>query len=327
MKSKVLLFVSSVLLISCHLQPVVTPLSAAPKQFTTTSTAPKSLSLSPSLKAELNLSDEEAEPRNNDFSETLVKGIIGPDHIKAHSYFFTFMDQGKSSVSQILAHDGHPKSAELVHHWRALLGENARWPDNESTSYKGPWPALEHGEYNSRGDGWFWFKSGSTKAEEYYQRAFQAWKPGLPADHPDQAEAWSWLSRTSHFIQDITVPFHTMSLARPAQWFHHNPYEHAAEDHFHKYLPTQNYNPFGVWKDGPYPAAGTWGIYFPKRTSAGDMLRFGAAQSRPFYSLVNEKENPQKGNWEKTRAVLMPMGAKLTAGLVHAFLSDVGAGD
>lgn len=321
------LLFTALLLASC--QSITQPsLSPAPQsiQSMSQSGAFRPLPLGSELKKELALPDEEPTPRNgNVYNDSWIQKTVGPNHTRGHSYYFNFLYQGQSSIEHILQNDGHSQAASYVKHWRKVLAENAFWPDLHSTTYNGPWPALEHGEYNNRGDGWFWFKSNSTKAEEYYQRAFNAYKKGLPANHPDQKEAWEWLGRSTHFIQDMTIPFHTKSLARPAQWFFHNPYEESCAERFHTYLPSENHNPYNVWEKGPYPKGETWGIYFPKRASAGDMIRFAATQSGPFYKLVNEREKATKGNWEKSRAVLVPMGAKLTTGLIHAFLTDVGA--
>ncbi len=272
--------------------------------------------------------DEEGDPSvdtpNARMDQQLVSQTIGTAYTKAHSYYFQTLDQGKSSVEAILAHDGHTEAARLVRHWTPVLGENAVWPDKQSTSYQGPWPALEHAELKNSG-GWFMFKAASTKADEYYGKAVAAWRKDLPADHANQTEAWAWLARASHFLQDVTVPFHTISLIRPAQLLCHNRYEVTCDQHFNSYLPSRNHNPQGVWANGPYPASGPWGIYFNPGTTAGAMIRQNADFSRKFYKFVNERENTSTQNWERTRAVMVPLGAKTTAGMIQSFLRDVGA--
>lgn len=257
--------------------------------------------------------------------EQRVEQILGIQYKKSHSYYFQTPDPGlnnKPTVQAILENDGHDQAAQWVKHWESVLGEAAVWPDAQSTTYRGPWPALEHAELRG-GDGWFMFRSASAKADEYYQRALQAWKPGLSPDHPEQQAAWQWLGRSAHFIHDVTVPFHTVSLMRPAQLLHHSRYEVTCDETFERYLPSQNHNPAGVWENSPYPAGETWGIYFPPKTSAGAIVKYTADQSREFYGLVNEAESGQ--NWEKSRAVMIPMGAKLTVGLLLQFLQDVQA--
>jgi len=326
MKRLSLLSLISLSLLACQVQPVLPPAGPGPVRapltaFNQTNTG--LLPLSPALRAELQQPDTEPEPRQEAFNEELVRQILGVQYIQSHSYYFQTQDQGKSSVEAILAHDGYARAAALTRHWQAELGPNSTWPDRESTTYNGPWPALEHAEL-ANGKGWFGLRSASTKAEEYYQRALDAWQPGLPPEHPQQAESWAWLARSSHFLQDITVPFHTMSLVRPAQLIHHNSYEKSCDELFDRYLPSRNHNPHGVWQQGPYPAQGKWGIYFAPGTRAKEIVTLTANEVRPFYKLVNRRDNPSQDNWEKTRAVMLPLGAKTTAGLIVQFLRELG---
>lgn len=284
------------------------------------------LSLSPAMMQTLRLPDDEAEPRNQDYNEALVAQLLDPQYVHAHSYYFDHLDQdGQSSVESILRHDGHARAADLMQTWRQVLSEGSVWPDRHSTTYNGRFTALEHGQV-SRSKGWFMFRNASSKADEYYRRAQQAWRKDLPPEHPEQEEAWAWLGRTSHFIQDLTVPFHTKSMVRPAQLLYHHNYELSSERLFEQYLPSRNYNPESVWAaGGPYPSSGEWGIYFEPGMTAEQMIFQLEDQSRPFYPLVNKPENAQRAQWEKSRAILIPVGAKTTAGLVMAFLTDMGA--
>ncbi|PKL76857.1 MAG: hypothetical protein CVV27_08145 [Candidatus Melainabacteria bacterium HGW-Melainabacteria-1] len=326
MKHVALLLLTSTALVACQTLSSQ-PLTPAPlrQQVARASQAPlPTLPLSRALLQELSQPDGETETPDGDYSETKVRDVFDPGYIHAHSYYFDFLVQGKSSIEHILAHDGHSKAAELVKNWRKQLSAGAIWPDHESTTYRGPFPALEHGEIDAVANGWFVFRSASIKAEEYFQRAVKAYKPGLPPEHPDQGESWSWLGRSSHLVQDLTVPFHTKPLIRPSQALYHNAFERSSQKRFVDYVPTARANPFGVWANGPYPDSGTWGTYFPSGSGAGMIVSYVARQSRPFYSLVNERENAGLGNWEKTRAVMIPLGAKATSGLVMAFLDQVG---
>ncbi|MGV3527093.1 MAG: hypothetical protein ACO1RX_22950 [Candidatus Sericytochromatia bacterium] len=319
---------SLLLLAGCQaaVGPVQAPVSSAPRGVNrlTSASGVRPLALNPALERELAQPDEEAEPAGNSFQEQVVRQTLGTTYVNAHSYYYQTLDQGKSSVEAILAHDGHSRAAELVTRWRTELGQNALWPDQQSTTYGGPWPALEHGLLRN-GSGWFTFASADKKAEEYYQRALKTWKPGLPADHPEQAESWAWLGRSSHFLHDMTVPFHTMSLLRPSQLLYHTAYEKSCDTLFERYLPSRNHNPGNVWAQGPYPATGTWGVYYAPGTSAATMVKQTADQARRFYGMVNERENAQKANWERTRAVMIPLGAKASAGMILRFLADTNA--
>ncbi len=284
--------------------------------------------LNPQLMQELQTPDQEGEPTEiesaSKLDENLIRKTIGASYIQAHHYYFSVQDQGQSTIESILAHDQHHRPAQLVKRWAKTLSEGALWPDQQSTTYKGRWPALEHAELKRSG-GWFQFQSASVKADEYYQLAKKAWKPQLAADHPDQTEAWAWLGRASHFLQDVTVPFHTVSLLRPSQLLYHTAYEKSCDQLFWNYLPSRNVNPGGVWVHGPYPEKGTWGLYFNPGTSAGQMIKQNADYARRFYKLVNEGEDWSSLNWERTRAVMVPLGAKTTAGLILEFLRDVQA--
>lgn len=287
---------------------------------------PLKLPLSAALLQELQQPDGEADPSEpSNVSDQEAEKVLSPRYVHAHSYYFEFLDNGKSTVERILEHDGQTRAAELVTHWRKVLSDGSIWPDRNSTTYGGRFTALEHGQ-TGKTKGWLLFRNASTKAQEYYQLALKAWKPGVAADHPSQSEAWAWLGRTCHFLQDMSVPFHTKSFVRPSQVLFHHPYELTSERLFDRYLPSRNHNPFGVWpQGGPYSASGNWGYYSAPGTSAESMITQLASQSQPFYKMVNELENSKTGNWEKSRAVLIPLGGKMTAGLVMAYLNEVGA--
>lgn len=292
------------------------------------------LKLNPALRAELaELSSQSSDepPLDMDQNEIAQRVFqhahhdgISAQYVHAHSQYFDVLDQGRSTVEAILAHDGHSAAAQSVARWRQVLADGAIWPDHNSTTYGGPFKPLEHGLPSANG-GWFGLRNARQKAQEYYERALQAWKPNLPADHPEQEEAWAWIGRTSHFIQDLTVPFHNRGLARPAQIFFHNKYEVSVENNFETYLPSRNHNPFDVWEKGPYPQDESWGVYFDSTVSAGEMILQLSEQSSPFYNQVARSEDPFTGNWEKSRAVLVPLGAKATAGLIRNFLQNTGA--
>jgi hypothetical protein len=321
----------SLTLSACQTQPPLNPPARPLNQAGQLGQLSSATAQAPQLKAsflkELELADEEGnfsdEQSSARYDEKLVSQVIGISYILNHQRYFSVQDDGKSSVEAILAHDGHQQAASWVRRWASTLGENALWPDKQSTTYQGPWPALEHAELKRSG-GWFMFRSASSKADEYYQRAKDAYKKNLPPDHPEQAEAWAWLGRTSHFLQDMTVPFHTVSMLRPSQLLYHNAYEKTCDQLFWNYLPSRNFNPGGVWVHGPYPAEGAWGIYFNPGMSAAAMIRQNADFARKFYKHVNEAEDWGKSNWERTRAVMIPLGAKTTAGLVVSFLKDLG---
>lgn len=313
---------------SAPLRQPAAPVNNAPLGALNAATAdvnPLRLPLSASLLNELRQPDEEGEPREQtSVSDEHIEKVLGTRYVHAHSFYFDHLDNGKSTVETILEHDGKARAAGLIKHWRKTLAEGSVWPDRNSTTYRGRFTALEHGQVSDT-KGWLMFRNASTKAEEYYQLAKKAYKRDLPPDHPNQTEAWAWIGRTSHFVQDLSVPFHTKSFIRPAQVLFHHPYELTSENNFDRYFPSRNHNPFSVWaQGGPYPATGNWGHYYPPGTSAESMIKQLAAQSRPFYTMVNELENSKSGNWEKTRAVMIPLGAKATSGLVAAFLSEVG---
>lgn len=320
---RVLLLALTAGLTACQALPASRPAETVHQQ-SVAGFKPLNLPLSASLRQELLQPETETDPRQEVYDEELVSQILDPRYVHAHSYYFDHLDQGSSSIETILRHDGHGRSADLLVHWRSVLGAAAVWPDRNSTTYQGRFTALEHGQVGPN-KGWFLFSNASSKAAEYYQRARDAWHRDLAPDAPAQSEAWAWLGRTSHFLQDMSVPFHTRSLVRPAQVLRHHPYEISCEQKFEQYMPGRNYNPFGVWTSGgPYPAGEAWGLYYPAGTTADAMIQQLADQSSPFYKLVNRAENTKTGNWEKSRAVLIPLGAKLTSGLVVRFLQDVG---
>lgn len=324
------LFLLSSLLIAGACQAPTIPLSTRgafppPNTSVLRQQSTNGLPLSPAFRQELSETPNLEAADEAPFNEQQVEQILGVEYIQSHSYYYQTPDTGlqnDSSVVAILKHDGHLQAARWTLHWQSLLGEAAVWPDAQSTTYQGRWPALEHAELKD-GDGWFFFRSASEKASEYYARALENWQPGVAATHPSQAEAWRWLGRASHFLHDVTVPFHTVSLIRPAQLLHHTRYEKSCDTYFERYLPSRNYNPAGVWVKGPYPADENWGLYFTPQTPIAERVKYTADQARAFYGLVNEAESGQ--NWEKARAVMIPLGAKLTAGLVVKFLQDVKA--
>lgn len=322
MNKSILLILAAMALVAC--QSVSLPQAQPTLRRQAVTGHSSSLPLSRSLLQILARPDEEEPSTDGAYSDSVAKSVFDPDYIHAHSYYFDYLSQGHSSIEIILAHDGHARAATLVQRWRKVLAEGAMWPDKHSTTYRGPFPALEHGEIDGADNGWFLFRSASNKSEEYFQRAVSAWKPGLAPDDPGQSEAWAWLGRSSHLIQDLSVPFHTRPLVRPSQALFHNAYENSCANRFADYMPGQNANPYGVWSEGPYPATGSWGLYYPPGTGAGAIVSDVARQARPFYSLVNERENPGSGNWEMSRAVMVPLGAKSTSGLVMAFLQKVG---
>jgi hypothetical protein len=57
------------------------------------------------------------------------------------------------------------------------------------------------------------------------------------------------------------------------------------------------------------------------------MVRQNADYARLFYKLVNEREDWTTRNWDRTRAIMIPLAAKTTAGLTVSFLRDVKAGN
>lgn len=331
-RSLCLSLLGALALVACQAtsQPQLQPASLNPalrQQSATGALLPSlKLPLSPALLQEIQQPDSEPEPRDQSYNESLVNKILAPHYVHAHSYYFDHLDSaGRSTVEVILSHDGHQQAADWVKHWRKTLSEGSEWPDRNSTTYNGRFTALEHGQV-SRTKGWFMFRNASGKAQEYYQLALKAWHPDLPPTHRAQTEAWAWLGRTSHFLQDMTVPFHTKSMVRPAQALYHHGYEVTSEERFDEYMPARNNNPHGVWLNGgPYPATGSWGLYYPPNTSAEAMIIQMADQSEKFYKLVNRLQNNREGNWEKSRAVMIPTGAKLTSGLVMAYLQEVGA--
>lgn len=273
----------------------------------------------------LNTPDPESDPPEPRGQEGASSALLSGRYIQAHSYLFKTLDQNQSSVEAILAHDDHTAAAQFVKVWRDTLGEQALWPDLQSTTYQGRFPALEHAQLKN-GTGWFHFRSAAEKIEEYYQRALESWQSELPPDHPRQKTAWIWLGRASHFLHDVTVPFHTVSLLRPAQLLSHNRFEETVDTHFDRYLPSRNHNPGGVWlPEGPYAPGKSWGVYFAPGTDSGEVLIFTADLARQFYPVVRNRLGEFNGDWEKARAAMVPLSAKSTAGLILLFLQETGA--
>jgi hypothetical protein len=323
-----------ILLLSACQAPVIPGASSPPPQLQAQSAGRQTVArpinppaFGPAVQQLMRTPDTEADPptpRTPDFSQ--YEPILGINYIEAHSYYFRTLDGDASSIEAILKRDGHTRAAALLTRWRDMLGAEAKWPDQASTTYQGRWPALEHAILK-KGDGWFWFKDAGTKADEYYDRALKAWRRDLPPEAPEQRESLMWLARASHFIHDMTVPFHTVSLIRPAQLIHHTPYEKSVDATFNQYLPSRNANPGNIWlPSGPYAeSAQYWGLYFPASTTAGDITRYAAGTARHFYPWVRNAVDRNNGNWEKTRAAMVTLGAKTTAGLVVAFMETVGA--
>lgn len=273
---------------------------------------------SPSILSVINAPDSEALIASVDDPD---KQDIGVEYVK-HFMFFTEIDQTGSAVEEILAHDGYANAAKYVTHWRPVLGENADWPDKFSTTHKGKKPAVEHGQMKN-GTGWFWYRSAAQKTDEYFGRAVKAWKKGAAPDAPEQKEAWEWLARAAHFVQDTTLPFHAVTLARPGQ-FRHDPFEYSVVKNFHKYFPSKNYDG-GAWNGtGPYPVGGNkWGNYFNERVP-GQVIKNNADVVRGLYKIVNNKEDEKNGNWDKVQALVVPLASKTCAGLVVSFMQQVG---
>ncbi|MFN8577750.1 MAG: zinc dependent phospholipase C family protein [Candidatus Sericytochromatia bacterium] len=237
-----------------------------------------------------------------------------------HFRFFNDIDVSGSSIEEVLEHDGYTNAQKYVVFWRKTLSDNMDWPDHESTTYKGPFPAMEHG-LTRKGKGWFGLKNAKQKAEEYYSRALNAWKKGVPATDPQQKEAWEWLGRTAHFIQDSTVPHHSMVLLRFDQLTHH-PYEKNSSKNFSNYFPSKNYNP-GTWNNGgPYPQQGQWGIYSNK--NAGEVVENNLNIANGLFKTVNHKEDEANGNCDKSRSLMLPLAVKTCSGLIVNFLERVG---
>lgn len=322
----------SLLLALSACQSAVLPLASPPSQTgvqaQSNRTSPRPLTPLPwsaQTQALLKASDAEKDPAEPRGQEQMYSAVLSGRYIQSHSYLFKTLDQNHSSVEAILAHDGHTQAANWVKNWRDTLAEQALWPDLASTTYQGRFPALEHAQLKN-GTGWFYFRSAAEKAQEYYQRALESWQSELPPDHPRQKTAWTWLGRASHFLHDVTVPFHTVSLVRPAQLISHNRFEETVDTTFERYLPSKNHNPGGVWlPEGPYAPGKTWGLYFAPGTQARDTVIFNADLARQFYPVVRDRLGEWNGDWEKTRAAMIPLAAKSTAGLVLLFLQDTGA--
>ena len=277
-------------------------------------------------------------PYKDKISPAMLKIIAAPDpvrdannpEIKAsemqadyvdHFKFFTALDIGGSGIEEVLAHDGYTNASKYLVYWRDLLGENLDWPDHHSTTYKGPFPAMEHGLLKGT-KGWFGLSNANEKADEYFTLAIEAWHRGLPATAPEQKEAWEWLGRASHFIQDVTVPHHTFSLARLDQ-LSHSPFEKAVSVNFSKYFPSQNYDG-GTWNGkGPYPKNEQWGIYFDSRMP-GNVIKNNATISHGLFKIANHKEDETNGNWDKVRSLVIPLATKTCAGVIVSFLQQVG---
>jgi hypothetical protein len=175
----------------------------------------------------------------------------------------------------------------------------------------------------ANGTGWFWYRSAAQKADEYFSRAVMAWHKDAAPDAPEQKEAWEWLGRTAHFIQDVTVPFHTVTLARLAQ-LNHDPFENSVVKSFPNYFPSRNYDG-GSWNgNGPYPEQGQWGIYYEGKLP-GEVIKNNANISRGLFKIAKHKDDAKNGNWEKVRSLVVPLASKTCAGLVVSFLKQVGA--
>jgi hypothetical protein len=318
---KVWPLISLLLISACH-SPVVGP---APVQNRVNAASRTRETLwSPRVQALLQAPDTEVDPPEVRGQEQAQ--LPGTYYIQAHSYLFRTLDQGQSTVEAILNHDGQTRAAAIVAHWRDLLGENALWPDQETTTCKDcRFPSLEHALLKN-GRGWFGRLSAADKFNEYYQRAREAWQHSLPPDHPAQATSWRWLARASHFLQDVTIPFHTVSLLRPAQALYHNRFEETCDERFRDYHPLRNHDPMGVWiAQGPYPPDKTWGLYFPAGTSGTKLVEYNAGVAREFYRLVRGRNDEKAGNWEIARSAMIPLAAKTTAGVIVMFLEENGA--
>ncbi|MFN8672217.1 MAG: zinc dependent phospholipase C family protein [Candidatus Sericytochromatia bacterium] len=321
MKAKALstLLVTITLATSCNQiseNQIIQPLEQNTEISSAKSNVPYSSKLSPSILNVINAPEPAQNPQNTEIKPS----EIGPEYVN-HFKFFTTIDINGSGVEEVLGNDGYTNAQKYVAYWRNTLGENLDWPDHHSTTYNGPFPALEHGLIKND-KGWFGLKNASQKADEYYDNAVKAWKKGLPADAPEQKEAWEWLGRTAHFIQDVTVPHHSYSLLRLDQ-LTHNPFEKAVSKNFEKYLPSKNYDG-GVWNGkGPYPQGEKWGIYFDSRLP-GNVIKNNATIARGLFKIANHKEDENNGNWDKVRALVLPLANKTCAGIVVSFLQQVG---
>lgn len=322
LKSK--LFLSSLVICalatSCGEQAMQTPLVL---EQDTVNTASKKIlpyqdKLSPSILKIISTPDQIL---NND--DLIKEDEFDADYVD-HFKFFTEIDKTGSGVEEVLEHDGYLNAQKYVVHWRGVLGENMDWPDHNSTTYKGPFKALEHAALKSNG-GWFGLRNAKQKSDEYYNMALKSWRKGLPADAPEQKQAWEWLGRTAHFIQDSTVPHHTRVLIRFDQLTHH-PYEVSVTKNFSKYFPSKNYDA-GAWNgSGPYPVSGNdkWGVYFDKNITASQIVKSNSDISYGLFKIANHKDDENNGNWDKVRAVMLPLATKSCAGLIVNFLEQVG---
>ncbi|MEK7434834.1 MAG: hypothetical protein AABZ74_16995 [Cyanobacteriota bacterium] len=275
-------------------------------------------------------------PYQTKLSPSILKIIQAPNEVRSslnlvpkdefdveyvdHFKFFTEIDKTGSAVEEILEHDGYVNAHKYVVQWRKVLGENMDWPDHKSTTYTGPFPALEHGFLRDQ-SGWFGLRTSYQKSDEYYNKALSTWKKGVSPTAPEQKEAWEWLGRTAHFIQDSTVPHHSMSLTRPDQ-LTHSPFEKKASENFKLYFPSKNYNPSTWNAGGPYPSQGQWGIYTNR--GAKDIIKNNSDISHGLFKIANHKEDETNGNWDKVRSLMLPLATKTCAGLVVTFLEQVG---
>lgn len=301
-----------VLLSSCY-QPA--SLQTLNRESSNSAGIPYSNQISPSIINIINSPDEMVSS-----SDFLKEDDVNAEYWK-HTLFLTAIDKTGSSVEEVLEHDGYKNAAKYLTFWRDLTGENADWPDSHSTTYQGKKPAFEHG-LMSNGTGWFWYRSAAQKADEYFSRAVFAWHKDAAPDAPEQKEAWEWLGRSSHFIQDVTVPHHTVTLARFGQ-LTHDPFENAVVKTFPRYFPSLNYDG-GVWSGkGPYPPEEKWGIYFESRLPS-EVIKNNADIARGLFKISKHKEDEANGNWDKVRALVIPLATKTTAGLVVSFLHQVG---
>lgn len=243
-------------------------------------------------------------------------------YMKTHKLIFSRIDKTGSSVEEILSHDGFHNASKLTKYWRNVLTENAKWPDRKSTTDFGPRPAMEHGLLKN-GNGWGFALGADKKVDEYFRKALWAWNWSKAANDPSQKEAWAWIGRASHFLQDMSLPSHTEPLFNLTQLFHHDPFEICSDEHFDEFMPSKN-NDAGMWNgEGPYPKDKQWGIYFNSQTP-GQIVKATANEMRKKYSYMDNFDDISNGHWNRLKAYAIPLATKQCAGLVVAFLRAVG---